>query len=640
MRNRWRRNTLRLTLLALALSSCATRHSLYRDYQATLREGAARSQARQTTVIILVDGLGLDVTRALLAANALPRTGKFFDSLHAGSAVFPSLTYPNIASILTGLPVDGHPVSGNSVMVRGTEVNFENPSQRELLNQLLAGKTWFSRFASEGRTSVSFSHSFHEGATAHLDTDVKSGLAYVSREYDYIDQKAIDGLGELLEDAGPGHWPELVFLHLTGYDALAHRNGPASREALSYLRWLDGRLDPVYAALAEAEKQGFKVRVLLTSDHGFEKVTTHYPIERVLRGSGFDVLNQYRVAPLYSRGEVATREKQALYARLASRPEIEAVVEPGLGRPRVYAKRPLPEASLRLIEAYFRSPLRPDAVAIAASGVSFHPKGLGQHGGLSRSEIEVPLLLRGASLRGEATVPAHVAARELVSLAPPPAPVSEAVADGDDAEGEPAGIAHALALSSPVTRSWIRLDSPAGSATRLSSGLTPSLNLDWRQIWSSRFSTTLGFGMRFYDFRDSLAPGAAPAPNAAAELRAGSVFRFSSSQTLTLGAALAEEVLESSTLWVPRVDFETRKRLWSLGIGDLGVEGGLGLLLPSGGYTLGFQQKFGAHLEMSVATTHLLRLGILARHFEQPAEDRATRSGWDLGLGAFYELGL
>ncbi len=614
---------------ALALTSaCATRHSLYRDYQATLREGGARAKSRQTTVVIVVDGLGLDVTRAMLKAGGLPRTQKFFDELQSANAVFPTLTYPNIASILTGLGIDEHPITANTIALRNREVNFENPAHAALLNQLLAGKTHFSKYARDGGTSVSFSSSFYEGATAALGQDIKSGLAYIAQNYDYIDKKSIHGLTGLLENAVQERWPEFVFLHIAGYDALAHEHGPVSSNALNYLRWLDTELDSVYSKLAQAERNGHTVRTLMTADHGFDSVKRYYPIEQALRGSGFHIVNQYRLATLHSKGELNTRERRALFSRLASMPEIEAVIEATFSGPRVYAKSKLTTEPSRLIENYFKSPMRPDAVVIAAKGVSFSREGLGQHGGLSPSELEVPILLRGAKFAQAERPSAYAAINALVSLPANAAPTSTISTQED------LGVAQALQVSAPTTQSWFSYET-AGQPSTQNSPLSPGFSLDWKQFWDDKISTNLGYGLRFYSFQDETAPSHAH------EFRAGAAVRFSSTQTISLIGAYSEVVQRTKTTWVPRVDFGTRKRLWSLGIGDLVIEGALGALVPTDDYSLGFQQVAGAALEAPVGMTHVFRLGISTRHFSQASKVIGnSRSGWELELGAAYEFDL
>jgi hypothetical protein len=645
-------------LLALA-TSCATRHSLYRDYQSTLREGTPRPSSRHTRVIILVDGLGLDVARARLQARALPRTETFFTRFQAASAVFPTLTYPNIASILTGLPIERHAVQSNAVLFGmgagndGHEVDFESPRHRDLLNQLLAGQTHFARLTQQGRTSVSFSHSFHSGATTFVESDLKSGLAYVAHDYDYIDRKAIRGLSKLLEDTSYGRWPELIFLHLSGYDSLAHQHGPYSRQALSYLSWLDGELDEVYALLAKAEAEGHSVQALLSSDHGFETVTRSFPIERALEDLPYSVVNQYRVAALYSSEPGTSLRAQSRFAELAAQPEILAVVAKSTSsRLRLFAKRALDRASIALIENALKSPSSPQALVIAESGVSFEPigprHGRGQHGGLSASELQVPVLTRGAEIAAAPGAPTYALVSAFVQSASPPrqsSPESETATSAASFESSGEGaVGHRLELSAPVTRSMLLFEN-GGSKIACTSDFTPGLNIDWKQNWSDLFSTRLGYGLRFYDF-NAITSASASSKLGAHEFRLGTGFRASSSQTISLGIAYGEEPwwepgsLEVSSTWLPRLDFGTRRRLWSLGIGDLSLEGGLSALLASGGFRLGFQQNFGAHLETSVGDDHVLRIGVIARHFSQSTTSNGARSGWDLGLGTFYSLGL
>ena len=99
-------------------------------------------------VFILVDGLAVETLERSLAGGKVPALKEFFlgkgGRVHAGRAIFPSTTYPNISSILTSRPVDGHPIIGNQMRLRGEMVNFERPSFRKELNEEIEPKTIFS----------------------------------------------------------------------------------------------------------------------------------------------------------------------------------------------------------------------------------------------------------------------------------------------------------------------------------------------------------------------------------------------------------------------------------------------------------------------------------------------------------------
>ena len=56
---------------------------------------------------------------------------------------------------------------------------------------------------------------------------------------------------------------------------------------------------------------------------------------------------------------------------------------------------------------YFRSQNHPEGVVLAAPGVSFNKKYLGNHGGATQDEVIVPLLLRGAKLVSSEVLPGH-----------------------------------------------------------------------------------------------------------------------------------------------------------------------------------------------------------------------------------------
>jgi hypothetical protein len=269
--------------------------------------------------------------------------------------------------------------------------------------------------------------------------------------------------------------------------------------------------------------------------------------------------------------------------------------------------------------------LKPDASVLAADGVSFWPEGRGQHGGLNPNEMEVPLLLHGVSLPTYQSLPAHLAARAVMTL-PQTAPVVAA-------EEENTGIAQALEVSAPVSRSSLQFE--RGDEKRvMTSAFTPGLEIDWRQIWTDEFSSSLGYGAKFYEFDSSA--GA----TGAHEFRAGTSYRFSSSQNVTLGFSVAQSQWLEEAVWVPELEFGTRQRLFSLGFGDLGARAGLGVLMPAKNFETGFKQSMGLSLEKPVGSANLLGMGLRAEHFSQAASGRSSRAGWEVGLGAYYEMSL
>lgn len=432
--------------LLFLLPGCVSRSAALYDYLDVQYADSRIPSTDMAVVLILVDGLSVDILQRGIRAGKVPALNDYFlgegGKVHLGRAIFPSITYPNISSILTARPVDGHPIVGNQMRYRGEFLNFEKPQHRDSLNDALGPLTVFNELTERGLKSVSFAHYFRAGATVHYHSDVESALSYLKKDYALADEKLTSSLEKLLLDVPERAWPFFTFLHVAGVDSLAHDHGPEAAEVQAYLQRLDATLAPIFRLLRNAEAKGKKVTVLLTADHGFEPLESVFNVERFLAevAPGARVLNETRFASIYfERGEIA-ESRENIVGALESNPEIEMLLERRGNRIHLdsaqlsavieYIPRACPTTSygVRLevagaketlekcpeeldsfyapsfisgIASYFQNPAHPDALLLAAPGVGFAPGQKGGHGGITLPERQVPILLHGATIRDE-----------------------------------------------------------------------------------------------------------------------------------------------------------------------------------------------------------------------------------------------
>jgi hypothetical protein len=458
-----------LYALWLTQSGCATRAHVASDYRELARETPPLERTTPTVVMILVDGLSVGILQKQIAAGKVPSLQRYFlkgrSAFQLGRAAFPSLTYPNISSILTARGIDQQPVIGNQMLLRGKIEDFVSPLKMGVLNREIEPLSVFTRLKERGETSVSLAQYFGAGAAVQYPRDIKSGMAYVNGDYSYIDEKAIDSANSLLSGTDPSRWPSLVFIHLVGVDAIVHHEGPDSKRAADYLARLDRELDRTFDILRGAEKDGKKVASFLTADHGFTRTSLHSNAESVIRrlAPEVTVINQSRYLALHFPTGWSDERKARLLARVRSLPGQELTmlrlrndiwVHSATGatadaRIRYFRgacaggsdyrlslmaiprgsmpwgglpgpSEQCPEAFDRLARpyyypffvsnaaAYFHAPEHPDAVVLAGRGVAYSKGHLGEHGGMTPEEILVPVLMRGAALSDPSRViPTH-----------------------------------------------------------------------------------------------------------------------------------------------------------------------------------------------------------------------------------------
>jgi len=442
-------------LTLLLLLGCVSRYKVSEDYRSNLSPQQYISP-RSMTVVILVDGLPLYTLQSLFQKHQLKNIQKFFsktqNKMYSGRSVFPSVTYANITSLLTKSPVNHHHIIGNKIVYNDKVVNFENPSSKKTLERITSTQDIFYKLNERKMNSVGLAHTFGGNATSHMQTDLKSGLAIVNKNYDYVDDKLIDAFKSLLEDVPESYWPDFVFLHLVGLDLTSHDRGPQSPEAIDYLKSLDHRLEPLFRVLERAEGHGKSVISLLTSDHGFDRgIEKFVSLEKSIYEIDDDVqiLNEGRYLAVNFPASWPQKKRKDFLKEAAQRSSVGMVLyrsadtihfenQEFLGtieytnyscKGTPYALRTklqkrdikyhkvkesrntyacpevvdhfvshyLPPFFITNMAAYFWEKAHPDAVILAKDHISFIDQYIGHHGGVSADEVMIPILLRNAN---------------------------------------------------------------------------------------------------------------------------------------------------------------------------------------------------------------------------------------------------
>ncbi len=439
-------------LTLLILTSCATRYDVPRDYWREVQQGP-QYQSKRTVILFLVDGLSFQALNPQLKNNRLPNLQKHFltsgRTLLTAHSVFPSLTFPNLSSLLHEKPVHLTGALGNKVIRKGQLIDFEEVSDRREFGQLMKGNNIFTRLAEKGQRSVSLDYGLGVDATFHSEVmDLKSGLALAGQDYLYVDQKKIESLKLLLSQENVNRWPEFIFIHLVGVDFLSHIHGPGSKQVSDYLVTLDKSLKAVFKLLQDGERSGHETVSILTADHGFSpKLTKTININKLVKNLDpkLNVINEVRHALVYDVKTPTPLQKEKWAKSLITSGEVEIVSYRQGTQVRILSKSQdfkfdyqknlqCPESSMgisvqsadpfcpsglqaplkdlfypHLIENlafFFQAEKHPDLLLIPARNTSFAPVQGGYHGGPTPEETLVPLLMRNGTLADPSSVPA------------------------------------------------------------------------------------------------------------------------------------------------------------------------------------------------------------------------------------------
>ena len=427
-----RRITLLLVFTAVFVAGCAGGLN---------QRGESRRKAKKTVVLFLVDGLSASTLQVALHSGKAPNIQNYFlgskDYIPLGRASFPSLTYPNIASILTSKRVGEQPITSNHVVIDGIKVvNFESPRTRELLYSNTEPYSIFQRLNAEKLDSASFSYVFGENASTHMDINVADGIDYIHHQYRELDENILSRLENFLQERVENrNLPAFIYVHLVGIDGISHRYGSKSKKVQDYLHWLDNRASAIFTYLARAEKSGQKMEAILTADHGFVDADQFVDLEKHIK-KNFDgqltITNENRFLGLYLKPNSSSTSVEALESSVRNLPGAEfLVIRKGsviefiseITRKFILGKMKCANGENALSEVTNGSPSdfhcssyydrnekypfiisdltnyltvgnHPDAVLLAKSGFAFSNEFLGNHGGASREEMMVPILTR------------------------------------------------------------------------------------------------------------------------------------------------------------------------------------------------------------------------------------------------------
>ncbi len=379
-------------------------------------------------MVVSVDGMRADFYRRPeefgLKVPALRKLLQAGASAEAVESVYPSTTYPAHATIVTGVPPRAHGVYSH--------LASRDPTQ--------AGRPWHW-FASALRVPTLWDAAGAAGLkTAAVGWPVSAGasLDYNLPEiWDPLRSDAYSDLETVARHSTPGlfevlqralekmiprsthdriraeaalyiwkHYrPDILLVHLVGYDQNAHRFGPTSHQALAAIE----QSDEIIARIQKAAGDARRVTFVVLSDHGFVPVEKEAaPLTMLAEEGLFDreaggALKLRRLGAIHAGGsfavywlETPTEEDERRLARAVARLGETGAVEEIVTRAKLRALGSDPDAELILDAApgfYFSD--RSEGPVDRAS-----EEDRGTHGHLpTRAGLEASFLIAGPGVK-------------------------------------------------------------------------------------------------------------------------------------------------------------------------------------------------------------------------------------------------
>ncbi len=224
---------------------------------------ATAQRARHYVVLVSLDGFRYDYAAKYGAKNLLAMAARGATALDGMIPSYPSLTFPNHYSIMTGLYPDHHGIVANSFYdpVRKETYSYTNPKNTGD-GSWYGGTPLWVLAEQQGMRAACF---FWPSSDAEIQGKRPS---YYLAPYDdkYPDKKRVEQVLAWLQ-LPPEKRPHFISLYYANTDHAGHTYGPDAPETAEAVRHVDelmGKLSDGIAALA------LPVDLIVVADHGME----------------------------------------------------------------------------------------------------------------------------------------------------------------------------------------------------------------------------------------------------------------------------------------------------------------------------------------------------------------------------------
>lgn len=302
---------------------------------------APAQQSKHYVVLVSLDGFRYDYARKFDATHleALAREGA---SVPDGMIpAFPSLTFPNHYTLVTGLYPEHHGIVAN---------RFYDPERKQYYSyrdpKTVTDGSWYGGVPlwvlaeKEGMRSACF---FWPGSEAKIDG--WRPTYYLKFNSQFPDRKRIDQVIAWLQ-LPPAERPHLITLYFGEVDRAGHEFGPDSSQTASAVKHADELVGELWSRLG---KLGLPIDLIVVSDHGMaRKQGPWIDLDKYANLSGFITVGSLLYPKSEAAAENAYQELKIkssqfkVYRRSSLPAELHANTNPRMGDPVVVATGPYP----------------------------------------------------------------------------------------------------------------------------------------------------------------------------------------------------------------------------------------------------------------------------------------------------------
>lgn len=234
------------------------------------RENARENFDKPYVILISVDGFRHDYFDKY-QPDFLKKMKKKGVSAKAMVPSYPSVTFPNHYTIVTGLIPPHHGLVGNNMLDRKTGERYSLRNTKAVQNpEWYGGFPIWSLAESQDMLSACY---YWPGSEAPIQ-DLPPSYYYPYAETKGVEER-IESVVEWLELPEEKR-PHLITFYMPDVDHAGHRYGPDAIETQSAVNYIDHSIKKL---TEEVEKTGLPVNFIFLSDHGMTALDTENPLQ-------------------------------------------------------------------------------------------------------------------------------------------------------------------------------------------------------------------------------------------------------------------------------------------------------------------------------------------------------------------------
>ncbi|MFL9481765.1 ectonucleotide pyrophosphatase/phosphodiesterase [Chitinophagaceae bacterium LWZ2-11] len=262
------------------------------------RFNSKQQETKPYVILISADGFRADLAEKYNATNLLQLRETGVAAAYMQSS-FPSLTFPNHYTIVTGLYPSHHGLVDNSFFDENRKEGYGMSNKKAVADSSWYGGTPLWVLAEQQKM---LSASFYWVASESAIKGVRPTYYYIYNEKISIDKRVqtVKDWLQLPEDKRP----HLITFYFPEVDHAEHMYGPESPQAAEAVHFVDESIGKLVKAAGETN---LPINFIFVSDHGMTKVDTAkaIPMPQAIDTSKFYVPNGDALVHLYAKDKGA-----------------------------------------------------------------------------------------------------------------------------------------------------------------------------------------------------------------------------------------------------------------------------------------------------------------------------------------------